>query len=284
VEKGKSQTGQRLASPQSPGLSCAVPASRALIVGDLHLGASGADVERAFHAFLATVPEPGDDVLIIGDLFDFWFEYRHVIPRRPFKTLSALHNARERGVRITMVGGNHDRWGSDFLIGDLGIEFFPSGEAELELAGRRVYVHHGDGIAEQHWSSDLLHWITRQRATIAFFRALHPDVGFWIADRLSGTLADATKDRAVLDRAAAAQERWARALLERRSDVDVAVLGHTHRPALVDLGGRWYVNPGAFLDDGRYAVLTATGVAPARFTAAATRESESRRLQESPEP
>jgi len=207
-----------------------------------------------------------------------------VIPRQPFKTLSALHNARERGVRIVMVGGNHDRWGSDFLIDDLRIEFFQSGEADLELAGRRVYVHHGDGLSEQHWSSDLLHWITRQRGTIAFFRALHPDVGFWIADRLSGTLADTTKDRVVLDRAAAAQEQWARALLARRPEVDVVVLGHTHRPALIDLGGRWYVNPGAFLDGGRYAVLTPTGISPARFTETAPTGSGSQRLRESPEP
>ena len=274
MDGAKSQTGQRLAALLCRGLSCAVPASRALILGDLHLGASGEQVERAFHAFLASVPAPGDDLVIIGDLFDFWFEYRHVIPRRPFKTLSALHNARERGVRITIVGGNHDRWGSDFLIEDLGIAFFAAGEAELELVGRRVYVHHGDGIAEQHWSSNLLHWITRRRGTIAVFRALHPDVGFWIADRLSGTLADTTRDGAVLDRATAAQERWARAFLARRPDVDLIVLGHTHRPALVEVGTRWYLNPGAFLDGGRYAVLTASGVAPQRFSGAAPTGSE----------
>jgi UDP-2,3-diacylglucosamine hydrolase len=239
-------------------------------------------VRRDFHAFLATVPAPGDHLLIIGDLFDFWFEYRRVIPREPFKTLSALLAARERGVHITIVGGNHDRWGGDFLSSDLGIAFFADGEAELELFGRRVYVHHGDGIGEQHWSSHLLHWITRRRGAIALFRAIHPDVGFWLADRLAGVLANSTKDESAFDRAAAAQEAWARAFLDRRPEIDVVVLGHTHRSALVELGARWYLNPGAFFDGGRYAVLTDEGLAAERFTVDGARESRSRAPQELP--
>jgi hypothetical protein len=107
----------------------------------------------------------------------------------------------------------------------------------------------------------LMHRVTRHPLTIRLFRALHPDLGFWIAHRLSGKLADTTRDRAVLDRAARAQAQFAQDLLARRPDLGLVILAHTHRPALALLPhGRAYLNPGAFLDGFRYAVVTADSV------------------------
>lgn len=212
--------------------------------------------ETAFHAFLDAVPDLGDALLINGDLFDFWFEYGAVIPRRHFGTAAKLQTLRARGIPITFVGGNHDRWGGDFLTQDLGIGFH-GGEAETDVAGRRAFVAHGDGLTEQHWSAKLMHRVTRHRITIRAFRALHPDLGFWIAHKLSGKLADHARDRAVLDRAERDQARFAQELLGRRPDLGLVILAHTHRPALVELGnGRAYLNPGAWLDGFRYAVVT----------------------------
>jgi UDP-2,3-diacylglucosamine hydrolase len=231
-----------------------------LVVADAHLGQVPPAVAAGFHRFLDAVPDLGDALVINGDLFDFWFEYGAVIPRRHFATVAKLHAVRTRGIPITFVGGNHDRWGGDFLIHDLGIAFYP-GEAEVELAGRRALVAHGDGLTEQHWSAQVMHRVTRHRATIRLFRALHPDLGFWIAHQLSRKLADNTRDRAVLDRAERAQTRYAEELLTRRTDLDLVILAHTHRPALIQLPDRRaYLNPGAFLDGGRYAVVTRDNV------------------------
>jgi UDP-2,3-diacylglucosamine hydrolase len=237
----------------------AVPA-RVIVVADAHLGQVPSAIESAFHAFLARVPDLGDELLINGDLFDFWFEYRAVIPRRHFATVMRLHALVTRGVPVTLIGGNHDRWGGDFLRRDLGIGFHP-GEAEIDIAGRRAFVAHGDGLTEQHWSAKLMHRVTRHPLTVRAFRVLHPDVGFWIAHKLSGSLADHTRDPAVLDRAARAQAAFGRDLLGRRPDLRLAILAHTHRPALEQLDdGRAYLNPGAFLDGGRYALITADSV------------------------
>ncbi len=233
-----------------------MPSSRVLVVADAHLGQVPPAVAAAFHRFLDAVPDLGDALVINGDLFDFWFEYGAVIPRRHFGTVAKLDAVRTRGIPITFVGGNHDRWGGDFLINDLGIAFYP-GEAEVELAGRRALVAHGDGLTEQHWSARVMHRVTRHPVTIRLFRALHPDLGFWIAHQLSRKLADNTRDRAVLDRAERAQARYAEQLLTRRPDLDLVILAHTHRPALTQLPNRQaYLNPGAFLDGGRYAVVT----------------------------
>ncbi len=236
------------------------PTARVVVVADAHLGQVPPAVVAAFHRFLDAVPDLGDVLVINGDLFDFWFEYRAVIPRRHFATVAKLAALRSRGIPIIFVGGNHDRWGGDFLIHDLGIEFHP-GEAELELAGRHSFVAHGDGLTEQHWSAKLMHRVTRHPATIRLFRALHPDLGFWIAHQLSRKLADNTRDKAVLDRAERAQARYAEQLLARRPDLALVILAHTHRPAVAQLpDGRAYLNPGAFLDGGRYAVVTKSGV------------------------
>jgi UDP-2,3-diacylglucosamine hydrolase len=229
-------------------------------VADAHLGQVPESVARTFHSFLDTVPQPGDELVVNGDLFDFWFEYGSAVPRRHLGTVMKLAGLVQRGIPVTFLGGNHDRWGGDFLRHDMGIGYHP-GAAELVLAGRRALVVHGDGLTEQHWSGALLHWLLRQPVTIALFRLLHPAIGFWIADRLSGTLADSTKDKAVLDRAEAAQAAYAQALLERRPELSLVVMAHTHRARLEQVeSGRAYVNPGAFLDGGRYAVVTADAV------------------------
>ncbi len=235
-------------------------AARVIVVADAHLGQVPPAVESAFHSFLKAVPDLGDALLINGDLFDFWFEYRAVIPRRHFGTVAKLHALRAQGIPITFVGGNHDRWGGDFLVNDLGIAFH-GGAAETDVAGRRAFVAHGDGYTEQHWSAKLMHRVTRHPATVRVFRTLHPDLGFWIAHQLSKKLADNTRDKAVLDRAAQAQAQFAHDLLARRSDLGLVILAHTHRPALAQLpNGRAYLNPGAFLDGGRYAVVTPASI------------------------
>jgi UDP-2,3-diacylglucosamine hydrolase len=231
-----------------------------VVVADAHLGQGAPAVETAFHRFLDAVPDLGDALLINGDLFDFWFEYGAVIPRRHFTSVARLHALRARGIPITFVGGNHDRWGGGFLGNDLGIAFH-SGAAEVDVAGRRTFVAHGDGLTEQHWSAKLMHRVTRQPVTIRVFRALHPDLGFWIARQLSRRLADNTRDRAVLDRAALAQARFATDLLARRPELGLVILAHTHRAALERLlDGRAYLNPGAWLDGYKYAVVTANDV------------------------
>ena len=236
------------------------PTARCFVVADAHLGQVPASVETTFHRFIDQVPQPGDELLINGDLFDFWFEYATTIPRRHVVTAMQLGALVRRGIPVTFLGGNHDRWGGDFLRRDLGIRYY-TGQTELDLAGRRALVVHGDGLTEQHWGGALTHWLLGQRVTVAVFRLFHPTVGDWIAHKLSGTLADSTKDKALLDRAEAAQATYAKELLQRRLDLSVVVMAHTHRARVERLAdGRAYVNPGAFLDGGRYAVITRDSV------------------------
>jgi UDP-2,3-diacylglucosamine hydrolase len=230
-------------------------AERVVVVGDAHLGSCDPGDLAAFHDLLLAVPGMGRRLLITGDLFDFWFEYRYVIPRRPFATLARLAALVGAGVAVEVFGGNHDRWGGSFWRRDLGVPFHREG-AELTVAGRRAWVTHGDGLTETKLGGRVIHRVTRHPLTIGLFRSIHPDIGFWLANRLSGGLAEGNRTPEALDRAAAAQERYARALLDRRSDLDLVVMAHTHRARLVEHAPRrFYLNAGQWMIERSYAVV-----------------------------
>lgn len=229
--------------------------ARLVVVADAHLGAASSADDAAFLDFLDQVPALGDCLLVNGDLFDFWFTYRRVVPRRAVSVAGALAGLARR-LPVVMTGGNHDRWGDSFWDEDAGIRFSPA-ELRFEAAGRRIVAVHGDGIAETHRSASLVHRLTRHRLTAATYRLLHPDFGIWLVDKMSRHLADATRDPAVLDQAQIRQEAWARGRMAETPEVDLLIMAHTHRPAHIALGpGRDYLNPGAWVKDRRYAIVT----------------------------
>jgi len=235
-----------------------------VVLADAHLGAVGPDVEESLLVFLDTVPTLGDCLLINGDLFDFWFSYRRVIPRRGFHVAAALGQVRRR-IPIVMTGGNHDRWGEDFWQKDLDIAFHPI-EARFAVGRRTVLAVHGDGLTEQYWSAEWMYHLTRNRLTIALWKAMHPDWGFWLVDKMSRGLGYSTRQPSVLEAAAEKQQAWAERKLAEEPSLGLVVMGHTHRPALIDTGnGRQYLNPGAWMEGFRYAVATETGATLSHF-------------------
>jgi UDP-2,3-diacylglucosamine hydrolase len=248
-----------VASVGLPQYTAPVPHDTVVVVSDAHLGPGSEAAAAAFFRFLDAVPNLARHLVINGDLFDFWFEYATVIPRHAFPVLAALDRVRRAGVTLTLTGGNHDRWGGTFWGAEIEAAFHPAGVA-LPLAGWRALVTHGDGVAEEHLSARVMHRVTCWPPTAALFRWLHPDLGIRLARAMSGVLAAETRDDATVNRAARAQAGWARRYLADHPDLDLLVLGHTHRPALEAVGPRrWYLNPGAWFDNGRHAVITADG-------------------------
>ena len=163
-------------------------------------------------------------------------------------------------MRLTVTGGNHDRWGGEFWQREVGAEFHRDA-VELTLGPMRSLICHGDGLVETRWSARIFHAAVRHPATTRVFRLLHPDAGFAIIRRMSPLLA-AGKERNTPERAQAAerQEDYARGLLRERPDLDLVVLGHTHVARLVAMSpGRWFLNPGAWNEGRCYARITADG-------------------------
>src|SRR5712692_7986194 len=136
-----------LRAPPRTGYTRPMPPETVIVVSDAHLGHAPPSVAAAFGRFLAAVPSLGQHLVINGDLFDFWFEYRRVISREAFPTLVALAELRKEGVALTVTGGNHDRWGGGFWSAELGAPFHAN-PVEIRLAGLRTFLAHGDGLVE----------------------------------------------------------------------------------------------------------------------------------------
>jgi UDP-2,3-diacylglucosamine hydrolase len=248
------------------GIFGAVLGHALVVVSDAHLGVTPPAVEEALLAFLDAVPTLGDCLLVNGDLFDFWYSYGEVIPRRGFHVTAALASLARR-MPVLMVGGNHDRWGGDFWERDLKVRFHPY-RLTFQVGNRQVAAIHGDGLTEPRRRAALLHRIINHRATSAVYRALHPDLGLRLVSRLSPHLGDHTVDEAKLADAARRQQAWAEGLMAREPSLGLVVMGHTHRAALArGPGGAEYLNPGAWYDGLCYAVAGASASELRRFAA-----------------
>jgi UDP-2,3-diacylglucosamine hydrolase len=255
-----------LPGAEGPAIFGAVLGHRLVVVSDAHLGVTPPQVEEALLAFLEAVPSLGDCLLVNGDLFDFWYSYRAVIPRRGFHVTAALGRLARR-MPVLMVGGNHDRWGGDFWERDLGVRFDPR-RLTFRLGEREVAAIHGDGLTEPRRRAALLHRIINHPATAAVYHALHPDLGLRLVAMLSPHLGDHTQDDAKLAEAARRQQEWAEALMAREPGLGLVIMGHTHRATLTrGPGGGEYLNPGAWFDGFCYAVADAKRSELRRFAA-----------------
>jgi UDP-2,3-diacylglucosamine hydrolase len=233
-----------------------------LIVSDVHLGAVPRSTERAFRDFLGHAAETASGLLINGDLFDFWFEYRTVMQREHYRVLARLAELVEGGVPVWFMGGNHDAWGGSFLRDEVGIHLL-DGPTVIELAGRRALVVHGDGIGSGDLAYRALKLILRSPVTTRAFRQLHPDWGSRIARFVSTTEEKAAKDPAHVRSRAAYVQAWAEERLRADPALDLVIAGHVHLPTIAEIEpGRFYVNSGDWIHHHTYLALPAAGGAP----------------------
>ena len=226
-----------------------------IIVSDLHLGAVPAAHEEAFIAFLAQVPERTRDLVINGDLFDFWFEYGSVVLRGHFRVLRALADVVDAGVRVRLVGGNHDAWGGSFLKEEVGLELV-SGPVITDVGGRRTYLAHGDGLGKGDVAHKVFRRISRHPWSVAAFRMIHPGLATRFAAGASATEHNYDRgDDGADERAVRLAEFATRTLFEDETLALVA-LGHCHQPELTEVAsGRYYLNTGDWLHHFSFGVV-----------------------------
>ncbi|HEY2066828.1 MAG TPA: UDP-2,3-diacylglucosamine diphosphatase [Gemmatimonadaceae bacterium] len=221
------------------------------VISDVHLGHASPEVERSLLSFLRALPGRAGSLLINGDLFEFWFEWRTVVPRSGVRALAALMDLRDAGIPMTMIAGNHDCWGGDVLR-DAGVDFL-AGPWEGSLGGWRARVEHGDGLRpKEDRGYRLLRRVLRNRLAIRAFRTLHPDFATRLAMGSSQTSRDyQPRDEGRGLRAVAAAE------LDARPDLELLVYGHSHVSALTRMpSGNVYANAGSWLDAPTFLIAT----------------------------
>lgn len=226
----------------------------ALFVSDVHLGSGESsgdrDREARFLSFLDARARGARRLFILGDLFDFWFEYGHAMPRRHLAVVRRLADLAEAGVELTYFGGNHDWWAGTFMRGELGAAVFDD-PARVDVAGRKLWLMHGDGQARGDLGYKLLKGVLRNRLAIAAYRAIHPDLGIPFAHAVS-RLSRANRDESRVDREwlyrQLAVPRWP-------LGVDGVLSGHYHHPTHFRRDGRDFLILGDWIGNFTFASL-----------------------------
>jgi UDP-2,3-diacylglucosamine hydrolase len=227
------------------------------VMSDAHLGFASVDVERAVVSFFRHVASNAAAFVVNGDLFEFWFEWKSVIPRQGFRALAALADIVDAGVPVTMIAGNHDCWGGDVLRKDVGVDY-RFGPWVTDIAGWKTHIEHGDGLrpAEDR-RYRALRSVLRNSLAIRSFRWLHPDLATPLASHSSNT----SRTYAARD-----QGRGLKAAAERVAaadpSLDLILMGHSHVATLTPLtGGVVYGNSGSWLDGPTFIRITEETIA-----------------------
>jgi UDP-2,3-diacylglucosamine hydrolase len=225
----------------------------AFFVSDLHFGAKYAkahpDRENHFIRFLDERAAAGTHLFILGDLFEFWMEYRNYVPKHHFRTLAALARLVDKGVQVHYLSGNHDFNLGSFFRESLGL-IVHQGRYPVELQGRRLLLLHGDGLASSDWKYRLTKKVMLHPLTNAAFRLIHPDLGMELAKTLSRLSRDRHGNR---PRFLPQYEAASRRLLAQGRDI--VMHGHTHAGFVKTLPEGIYVSTGEWLERMEYVTM-----------------------------
>jgi UDP-2,3-diacylglucosamine hydrolase len=221
---------------------------------DAHLGAAdkaGESLKIArLNALLDMIRTDGEKLFILGDLFDFWFEYKHAVPKEHLKIVFRLAALVEEKKEAHYISGNHDFWLGEFLSREAGI-IIHRDYYEFEAQGKKIFMIHGDGLSPSDWGYRILKKILRNRVNIWLYRKIPPDWGIPLAKYVSSSSRGYTAGREpkfVKDYEIYAGKKIT-------EGYDAVVIGHLHIPVYKEMNGGIYLNTGDMIEHFSYGKL-----------------------------
>lgn len=247
------------------------PGKKIYFLSDFHLGAPNPEAslirEKRIVSFLSQAARDAQVVFIVGDMFDFWYEYRSVVPKGFTRLLGKLAEMTDAGIQIHFFVGNHDMWMRDYLQKELGIPVYFE-PREFEFHGRKFEIGHGDGLGPGDKGYKFLKKIFRNPACQWLFGVFPPYIGMGLANYLSRKSRAQTgaKEEVFLG----ADKEWliihCRKVLEKKP-VDYFVFGHRHLPIDHALSAQSrYINLGDWIHYDTYAVFDGNNMELKSFT------------------
>jgi UDP-2,3-diacylglucosamine hydrolase len=212
-------------------------------LSDAHLGGEEESKEKIKEekllSLLDRMKEDAEYLYLVGDLFEFWFEYKSTVPKDHFGILNKLKELVESGVKVNYLVGNHDFWLGDFLPKHLNIPIYKD-QLEVVHQGKKIFLSHGDGLAKKDWGYRILKKILRNRVNIFLYRQLPPDISYPLAKFVSRRSRNwvQKRDNDFLQE----YENFAKSKIEQ--GYDAVILAHTHTPVFQNLGKGIYLNLG----------------------------------------
>ncbi len=203
------------------------------IVSDLHLGApnreSSLKREKIFVEWLESIEDKAEVLYLVGDIFDFWFEYRKTVPQGYVRLLGKLAMMSDKGIQIHLFTGNHDLWYGEYLKNEIGAQIH-TGPITVVHFGQKYYIAHGDGLGPGDYGYKFIKAIFVNPICQWLFRRLHPDTGVSLADffsKLSGYYSKTDKEPAFYGE----EDNLiihSRSVLKENMDYNFFVFGHRH--------------------------------------------------------
>jgi UDP-2,3-diacylglucosamine hydrolase len=233
-----------------------LPGKKAFFASDFHLGAPDSarslEREKKLVSWLNSISSECQYLFLVGDLFDFWFEYQHVVPKGHIRFLGKLAEMADNGVQIFLFTGNHDMWMFGYLEEQLGAQLFRE-PVDIRWEGSAsMVVGHGDGLGPGDHSYKFLKMIFRNPVCQWLFAFLHPAIGMGIANKWSRhSRVTNNKDEEFLGEK---EFLWIYCKeLEARQHHDYYIFGHRHLPLDLPVGdsGR-YLNLGEWMNHCRF--------------------------------
>lgn len=223
-------------------------------ISDVHLGLAGRAEERKKEnrliSFLDSIAGDASALYIVGDLFDAWIEYREVIPGGFHRTLSKLDELVGRNVEVHFLVGNHDCWVRNYFSELIGMKVYEE-PFQKEIQGKKVYLHHGDGLAKNDMGYAVLKKIVRHPISRWLFSWLHPDIGLPVARSSSRKSRHYTSGKHYGE--GDGMTEFASGKISEGNHY--VIMGHRHIALSTRLGSGTYINLGDWLSGGYFAVM-----------------------------
>lgn len=230
---------------------------------DLHLGTpddkTSAERERKFVRWLDEVQKDAKAIYIIGDVFDFWHEYKTVVPKGFMRLQGKLAEITDSGIELHLFTGNHDLWMYGYFEKELGAKVYRQ-PIQIDLNGKGFFIGHGDGLGPGDKGYKLIKAVFSNPVCQWLFRWLHPDIGIGIANYFSykSRFADAAvkeEEEKFLGEDREWLVQFCKSELQ-KTHYDYFVFGHRHLPLDISLpGNSRYINTGDWLSHYSYAVF-----------------------------
>jgi len=230
-------------------------------LSDLHLGLGGYDNsiirEKRLVKFLNEIIDKTSALYLVGDVFDFWHEYKRVVPRGFTRFLGKIAEFTDQGIPVYFFTGNHDIWIYDYLPKELGVTLFREPQIK-EILGKTFYIAHGDGLGPYDKKYKLLKSIFTNKFLQWMFARLHPNFALSFGLKWSHHNRNSYKPEEIEFKGE--DKEWlilyAKDYLTKNKNIDYFVFGHRHIPLKIQIDKKTtFINLGDWINNFTYGVF-----------------------------
>jgi UDP-2,3-diacylglucosamine hydrolase len=225
---------------------------------DFHLGAPNAqksfERELKIIRWLDSIKDEAQTIFLIGDIFDFWFEYKHVVPKGYVRFIGKLAELSDAGIELIFFTGNHDMWMFDYFPTQFNVKIFRD-PLTVNCDGKKIFLHHGDGLGPFDKKYKFMKLFFNSKLCQWLFAKLHPYIGFSIATNWSNSSRIANHEN---DEIFLGKDEWLWQFVEEyhlKNPHDFYIMGHRHYFMKLPVGNNAeYVNLGEWVKNSNYAI------------------------------